>query len=54
MSFKQVVLREFGGPEKLEVCEQASLPEPSLEDVVEIHRKIDSAKIAGKVVLLCH
>lgn len=26
----------------------------SFEDVVEIHRKIDSAKIAGKVVLLCH
>ncbi|MFT7266493.1 MAG: D-arabinose 1-dehydrogenase-like Zn-dependent alcohol dehydrogenase, partial [Halioglobus sp.] len=25
-----------------------------LEDVVEIHRKIDSAQIAGKAVLLCH
>jgi len=28
MSFKQVVLTEFGGPEKLEIHERPSLPEP--------------------------
>ncbi|MFT7176597.1 MAG: NADPH:quinone reductase-like Zn-dependent oxidoreductase [Halioglobus sp.] len=33
MSFKQVVLREFGGPEKLELCEVTTLPEPGRGEI---------------------
>lgn len=33
MSFKQVILTEFGGPEKLEIHEQSLLPEPGPGEV---------------------